>query len=531
MKITQVLKGAATVGALALLMTSTAAMAVTLNLHNGGDPRTLDPAKASGNWEDRPISDMIEGLMTLDAGGETVLGQAASYDISEDALTYTFTIRDDATWSDGTPVTANDFVLGMQRLALPATASEYAYLMSFIKGFSEINDGSVTDVSTLGVTAIDDKTVQYQLNTPTPYFLSALTHYTAYPVPSHTVEEFGDDWSSAANIVGNGPYKVTEWVPGSYLKSVKNDLYYDAENVQIDEVIYHIVEEDTAALNRYRAGEFDILSSFPADQYGLLQEQYAGQAHVAPFLGIYYFVMNQQDGSVLEDVNIRKALSTTIMREVIGPEVLGTGELPAYGWVPPGTSNYEGEQYMPAWAEMPYEQRVEEAKALMAEAGYTPENPLTLQLRYNTSENHQRIAVAIGAMWEEIGVRIELFNAEVGVHYDALEAGDFQVGRAGWLMDYDDASNTLELLKSGTGNNYGRYSNAEFDSLLEQAASETDLVARAGLLHQAEAIAMDEFAAIPIYYYVSKWVISPKVSGFEDNAVDRHLVRYMSKSE
>lgn len=531
MKITRALKGAAAFGTLALLLMSTSAMAVTLNLHNGGDPRTLDPAKASGNWEDRPISDMIEGLMTLDAKGETILGQAASYEISEDGLTYTFTIRDDASWSDGTPVTANDFVTGMQRLALPATASEYAYLMNFIKGFAAINDGSETDLSTLGVTAVDDKTVRYELSTPTPYFLSALTHYTAYPVPAHKVEELGDAWSSAGNIIGNGPYVVTEWVPGSYLKSVKNDLYYDAENVQIDEVIYHIVEEDAAALNRYRAGEFDILSSFPADQYELLQQQYAGQAHVAPFLGIYYYVMNQQDGSVLQDVNIRRALSTTIMREVIGPEVLGTGEVPAYGWVPPGTSNYEGEDYMPAWASEPYEDRVAAAKAAMEAAGYTPENPLTLQLRYNTSENHQRIAVAIGAMWEQIGVKIELFNAEVGVHYDALQAGDFQVGRAGWLMDYDDASNTLELLKSGTGNNYGRYKNEEFDALLEEAARETDLVARAALLHRAEAIAMDEFGAIPIYYYVSKWVISPKISGFEDNAVDRHLVRYMSKSE
>ena len=538
MKITQTLTAVAAAGAMALLM-STAASAVTLQLHNGGDPRTLDPHKASGNWEDRPISDYIEGLITLDAGGEPILGQAASYEVSEDGLVYTFKLRDDAVWSDGEPVIAQDFVLGVQQLMDPAAAADYAYLMYFIENAEAINSGEITDFDQLGVKALDDKTVEITLNAPTPYLLAALAHYTAYPVPSHVVAEVGDDWSQIDNLVANGPFIPVEWVPGSMIRSVKNDLYYDAANVALDEIVYHITDDDGAALNRYRAGEFDILSSFPADQYQLLQDQYPGEAHVAPFLGVYYYVMNQERPE-LQDVNVRKALSISLNREVIGPDVLGTGELPAYGWIPPGTSNYEGEQYMPDWASEPYEQRVEEARALMEAAGYSADNPLHLQLRYNTNENHQRIAVAIGSMWEPIHVTVELFNAEVGPHYDALQAGDFQIGRAGWLMDYDDASNMLDLLKSGTaqtggtvawGNNYGRYSNAEYDSLLAQAATELDLVARAGLMHRAEAIAMDEFGVLPIYYYVSKWVVSPRISGFEDNAVDRHLSRYLSKSE
>lgn len=538
MKINHLLKATLVAGAAALML-STSAFAVTLNLHNGADPRTLDPAKASGNWEDRPISDMIEGLMTVDALGEPVLGQAASYEVSEDGLTYTFKLRDDVMWSDGTPVTAKDFVTGMQRLANPATAAEYAYLMSFIKGFSEINSGEQTDLSTLGVKAIDDKTVEYQLNTPTPYFVAALTHYTGYPVPTHKVEEFGEDWSKAGNLVGNGPYVVTEWVPGSHLKSVKNDKYYDAANVQIDEIMYYILEDNAAALNRYRAGEFDILSDFPPDQYQMLQTEYPGQAHVAPFLGVYYYNMNQSEGSPLADMDVRKALSMSVNREVIGPDILGTGELPAYGWVPPGVANYEGEQYMPEWATLPYEEKVAQAKALMEAKGYTAASPLTLTLRYNINDAHQRIAVAVASMWEQIGVKVELLSAETGPHYDALEAGDFQVGRAGWIMDYNDASNMLDLLKCGTkqgdtinwGNNYGRYCNAKYDELLAQAAAETDLVKRAGYMHEAEKIAMDEFGNMPIYYYVSNWVVSPKVTGFEDNAKDQHLVRYMSKSE
>ena len=537
MKLMTNLTAVAFAGAFAL-MSSTAASAVTLQLHNGGDPRTLDPGQVSGNWEDRPVSDYIEGLMTIDAAGTPILGQAASYDVSEDGLVYTFTLRDDVMWSDGTPVTARDFVVGAQRLQDPAKAADYAYLMHFIKNAEAINSGEIADFDELGVKALDDKTVEITLNSPTPYLLGALAHYTAYPVPSHVVDEVGDQWTAMENIVGNGPYVPVEWVPGSHVRSVKNEHYYDAANVQIDEVVYHITEDDNSALNRYRAGEFDILSSFPADQYQLLQDQYPGEAHVAPFLGVYYYVMNQTDPA-LADVRVREALSISINREVIGPDVLGTGELPAYGWVPPGTSNYDGDDYAPAWASEDYDARIERAKTLMTEAGYGPDKPLNLQLRYNTNENHRRIAVAIGAMWEQIGVTIELFNAEVGPHYDALQAGDFQIGRAGWLMDYDDPSNMLDLLKTGIsqgdginwGNNYGRYSNEEYDSLLAQAATELDLVARAGLMHQAEAIAMDEFGVLPIYYYVSKWVVSPKISGFEDNAVDRHLVRYMSKAE
>ncbi len=248
--------------------------------------------------------------------------------------------------------------------------------------------------------------------------------------------------------------------------------------------------------------------------------------------------MNQEKPP-LDNVNIRKALSISVLRDVIGPDVLGTGELPAYGWVPPGTGNYEGTPYAPDWAEMPYDQRVEEAKKLMAEAGYTPENPLKLQLRYNTNENHQRIAVAISDMWKQIGVEVELFNAETAVHYDALRAGDFNVGRAGWLLDYDDASNTLDLLKTGVkqgdvvnwGNNYGRYGDPKFDDLLAQASRNSIWSSAPRCCTRPRRWRWTSFAAIPIYWYVSKNVVSPKITGFEDNTKDINRVRWMTKSE
>lgn len=529
MKITKVLKAVAAAGALALFMGG-AAQAVTLNLGNGGEPGSLDPHKVSGDWENRIVGEYLEGLVAEDAQADAIPGQAESWTISDDGLTYTFKLRADAMWTDGQPVVAQNFVDAFQRLFDPKTAAEYAYLQYPIKNSSKIAGGEITDFSQLGVKAIDDSTLEITLEAPTPFFLQALTHYTAFPIRKDVIEKFGDQWTQPANIVGNGPYKITEWVPGSYIKGVKSDTYYGKDALKIDEIVWNNTEDLTAALNRYRAGELDILTDFPADQYQWLQDNLPGQAHVAPFLGIYYYVFNQSK-EPLNNIEIRKALSMAVNRDVIGPDVLGTGELPAYGWVPPGTANYEGAQYLPDWSESSYEDRVKQAAEIMAGLGYTPDHPLKLQLRYNTNDNHQRIAVAIASMWKPIGVEVELFNAEVAVHYDALRAGDFQVGRAGWLLDYNDASNTLDLLKTGVENNYGRYSNAKFDELMAKAANERDLATRAGYMHEAEKIAMDEFGAMPIYWYVSKNVVSPKISGFEDNTQDIHRVRWMSKSE
>ncbi len=538
MKVTQVLKAVALGGV--FMFATTAAQAVTLNMMNGSEPGTLDPHQASGDWQNRIIGDYIEGLVAEDAMADVIPGQAESWDVSEDGLVYTFHLRDGIQWSDGEPVTASDFEFAFRRLFNPATASEYAYLQYPIVGGSEIADGSMpVDSADFGVKAIDDRTVEIRLEGPTPYFLQSLTHYTGFPVPQHVVEEHGADWTKPENIVSNGPYTVVEWVPGSYVRSVKSETYYDAANVQIDEVFYYVQEDLNAALNRYRAGEYDILTDSPNDAAQMITDTMPGEGRFSPFAGIHYYVINQEKAP-FDNVDVRKALSIAINREIIGSDIWGTGEPPAYGWVPPGTANYEGvEVYKPAYVDMPYEERVAEAKALMEAAGYNAQNPLRLQIRYNTNDNHQRLAVAIAAMWEQIGVQAELFNAETAVHYDALRAGDFEIGRAGWLLDYSDPSNTLELLKTGTmqdgtmnwGNNYGRYSNAEVDALLDQAATEGDLVARAALLGQAEKIAMDEFGAIPLAYYLASNVVKPYITGFEDNPKDVHHTRWLTKTE
>ena len=538
MKITQVLKAAAIAGALTMLMSS-ASLAVTLNTMNGSEPASLDPHRISGDWENRIVGDYIEGLLAEDAKAEAIPGQAESWDVSEDGLVYTFHLRDGIQWSDGTPVTAGDFEFAFRRILDPKTASDYAYLQYPIKGASEIADGSMpVDSPDFGVKAIDDKTLEITLENPTPYILQLLTHYTAYPVPKHKVEQFGSDWTKPENIVSNGPYTPVEWVPGNYVKSVKSETYYDKDKVQIDEVYYYVQDDLAAAFNRYRAGEYDILTDLPFDQQQLVKDTLPGEGRFAPFSGIHYYVMNQEKPP-LNDVNVRKALSIAINRQIIGPDIWGSGEPPAYGWVPPGVANYDVPAYAPEYASKSYEENVAEAKALMEAAGYTAANPLQLQIRYNTNDNHQRLAVAISSMWEQINVKTELFNAETPVHYDALRAGDFQIGRAGWLMDFSDPSNMIELLESGVtqdgvmnwGNNYGRYSNPEYDRLASEAEKEPDLQKRAELYAQAEKLAMDEFAAIPLVYYLAANVVKPNIQGFEDNAKDTHRTRWLTKTE
>ncbi len=524
----QILKSTFAAGALALLLAGSAS-AVTLNMHNGGDPTSLDPHKLSGDWENRIAGDIFEGLVTEDAGANPVPGQAESWTVSDDKTVYTFKLRDGISWSDGKPVTASDFLFAFQRLFDPKNAAEYAYLQFTIKNAAAINEGKITDMAQLGVKAIDDKTLEITLEQPSPYFIGALTHYTGYPLPKHVIDAKGADWVKIENIVTNGAYKPTEWVPGSHVLAVKNDKYYGAAGVKIDAVKFVTLEDNAAALKQYRAGEFDILTDFPKDQYQWIQENLPGQAHVVPFAGLYYYVINSTKPP-FDNANVRKALSMAVNREVIGPQILGTGELPAYSWVPPGMSGY-GDPVMVDWKDLSYGDKVAEAKKLLAEAGITPEKPLKAQLRYNTNDNHKRIAVAIASMWKPLGIDIELYNTETKVHYDEMQRGLLEIGRAGWLADYNDADNFLSLLKTGIEHNYGKWSNADFDKLIEDGNKEQDQAKRAELFHKAEKIALDNTAAIPIYYYLSENIVSPKIKGFQDNAFDIHRTRWLEKTE
>lgn len=497
-----------------------------LRVGNMGEPATLDPHHVAGTWENRIIGDMFMGLTTEGQDGSVVPGAAESWSVSDDGTVYTFKLRDHQ-WSDGTPVTAGDFVFALRRILMPETAAKYASLLYPIKNAEELNSAKMEGMENLGVRAVDDKTLEITLKAPTPYFVEQLTHYTAFPVPKHLVEKFGDDWIKKENIASNGAYVLDEWVPNTVVRLAKNKDFYDAEDVAIERVEFYPSEDRAAVQKQFRAGEIDIAKDFASEQFDFLKKELPDETRVAPYLGIYYYTINTKKPP-FDDVRVRQALSMVIDREAITDKVLKTGEVPAYSFVPPGTGNYGDPAYV-SWMDTPYEERVEKAKALLADAGYGPDKPLQFTLSYNTSENHKRIAIAVASMWKkELGVQAELFNQEVTPHYNNLEENNFDVARAAWIADYNDAQNFLYLLETRTGRqNYGRWSNEEFDSLMEQAANTTDMDKRAELMRHAEAIAMEEQPDIPIYYYVSKNLVSTHVKGWEPNAKDIQRTRYL----
>ncbi len=510
------------------LATASAVQAETvLHRGNAAEPGTLDPHKASGTWENNILGDLFLGLTTEAADGSIIPGSAESWTISDDGLTYTFKLREGLKWSDGEPVTAEDFVFSLQRILNPELAAEYAWILYVIENAEAINTGKEADFSKLGATALDARTLQVKLASPAPYFLAQLVHYTAYPVPKHSIEKLGDDWLKAGNMVSNGAYTLAEWVPNSHIKAVKNPNFYDAANVKIDTVFYYPTEDQEAALQRFRAGELDTQDDFASESIDLLRKELPNETRISPYLGIYYYVFNTKK-EPFGDARVRQALSMAINREAITDQVLKTGELPGYSFVPPGTENHGGPTYVD-WKDTSYAERVEKAKQLLAEAGYGPDKPLKFQLRYNTSINHEKIAIAIQAMWKALGVQAELFNSETAVHYNDLEAGVFDVARAAWIADYNDAQTFLALLETKAGaQNYGRWSNAEYDALMEKAAVTADLAERGKLMAQAEAIAMTEQPVAPIYYYVSKDLVSTKVAGWVDNVFNIHRSRFLS---
>ncbi|WP_458524894.1 peptide ABC transporter substrate-binding protein [Onishia taeanensis] len=497
----------------------------TLRLAIMGEPASLDPHKISGTWENDVVGDLFEGLITEAADGERIPGVATSWQVGDDGTTYTFALREDAAWSDGTPVTAEDFVFAFRRILDPATAASYAYLLYPVKNAEAVYGGDAAPEA-LGIQALDAHTLEITLERSTPYFLDQLAHYTAYPLPRHVVEKYGDDWSRPEHMVSNGAFALDDWQSQTRIEVSRNPHFHDADEVALDEVIYFPIEERNTALNRFRAGEIDIAREFPTQQYDWLKENLPDAVRVAPYLGIYYYALNTRDGHATTDPRVREALSLAVRREVITDQILGTGEEPAYSFVPPDVAHYDGPEL--DFAEMSQEERLTRARALMQEAGYGTDNPLALRLRYNTSEDHRKVAIALAAMWKPLGVEVELYNAEVAVHYADIRQGDFDVARAGWIGDYNDAQNFLSLLKSDVSNNYGAYGNDAFDTLMDEAANTRDMEARAALMAKAEGLALEDNATLPLYYYVSRNLVSPELNGWETNIEDIHRSRWIS---
>jgi oligopeptide transport system substrate-binding protein len=505
--------------------TQSSAAPIVLNRGSGGEPDTLDPHRNEENSGAEILRDLFEGLTTEDVEARIVPGTAESWTISEDGRVYTFSIRSGARWSNGDPVAAEDFVAGLRRTVAPATASTYAQILYPIENAEAIVNGKLPPED-LAVHAIDARTLEIRLAAPTPYFLDLLSHATTYPLHRASFAEHGAQFSRPGNLVSNGAYRLTEWVVQSHVKAEKNPYYWDAGNVQIDTVVFHSTEDIDAELRRYRAGELDFTFQFPASQYRWIQDNLPGELHNDPYISTYFYALDIQEPP-FDDPRLRQALSMAIDRTVITEQVTAAGETPAYGLVPPGVQNYAGPRY--AWAELASEQRVAEARRLYAAAGYSDSNPLEIEIRYNTSENHRRIAVAIASMWKQhLGVDARLVNEEWKVMLQTRQdPSAWDVMRIGWTGDYNDAFTFLEIFHSSHGQNFPGYADPEYDALLEAIANETDLERRRVLMHEAERRVMEAYPVVLIYFYANKHLVKPYVKGFQANIMDHNHSRYL----
>ncbi|WP_128291137.1 peptide ABC transporter substrate-binding protein [Afifella aestuarii] len=509
------------------LMAASASAEVTYTRGNDADPETLDQHKTSTISEANVLRDLYEGLVVYSSSAKVVPGVAESWETSDDGLTWTFHLRDDAKWSNGEPLTAGDFVFSYQRIINPETGAKYANILYPIKNAEAANSGKVPPEE-IGVKALDEHTLQFTLENQTPYFLELLTHQTSLPVYPPAVKEFGTDFVQPENMVSNGAYTLQEFTPNSRIVLVKNKNFHDADNVAIDKVIYIPFEDRSACLRRFEAGEVQSCSDIPTEQMKYVKDTLGDEVHIVPYLGNYYYAV-KADKEKLSDVRVRQALSMAIDREFIADEIWAGAMLPAYSLVPPGIGNY-GEPAYADYKDMDPLDREDKAIELLEEAGYGKDNPLSVEIRYNTGENHQNTATAIADMWKNIGVKTTFVTADGATHYAYLrDKGDFDIARAGWIGDYSDPQNFLFLVESNNpGFNYANYNNPEYDALMEKAEETSDLDERAEVLKQAETIFMRDLPFIPILYYSSLSLVSDKLQGWEDNLVNVHGTRWMS---
>ncbi|WP_421934917.1 peptide ABC transporter substrate-binding protein [Phenylobacterium sp.] len=497
---------------------------VCLQMGNGSEPASLDPHKITGTWEDRIVSDLMVGLTTDDKDGKSVPGMAERWTTSPDGKTWTFYLRD-AVWSDGVPVTADDFVFALQRIMDPKTASEYASLLYFIRNAQPVNEGKAPK-DALGVRALSPKVLEITLEHPAPYLPELAKHQTMLPVPKHVVEKWGDAWSQPAHYVSNGPYLLKSWSLGDHVAAVKNPRFYDAKNVCVDQVNYYPTNDAIGAERRVRRGELDANADIQSNRIAFLRERMPDYVHTYTYLGVAYLAFNSAVPA-FKDKRVRVALDMAIDREFITNKLLRGGQKPAYTFVPPGVANYT-QAAAPGWAAWPLAKRQAEARRLLAAAGYGPNNPLKIEIKHRNTPDPMLFMPAVQADWKEVGVETALVQNETQIAYAAYRSRDFQVADAAWIADYNDAMSFLYLQQSSTGSqNYGDYKNPIFDDLLARADNEPDAKVRAAYLAQAEQIMLDDAAVAPVFFYVNKNLVSPKITGWADNIVDHHRTRYL----
>jgi oligopeptide transport system substrate-binding protein len=492
----------------------------------GGEPASLDPGAAADTFSFEVIRDLYEGLATELPDGTVVPGVASSWTVSPTGTRYTFQLRTDAKWSNGKPVRAQDFVAAWRRVVDPKRASPVADTLRPVAGATEIILGHQPP-SSLGVTATRDDLLVVDLDRPAPYFPQILTHSATFPVYSEEIAKS----HSPSNWVSNGPYVLSRWTPGSDLKLRKNVWYWDRANVPIPRVDYIPIPDENAEFRQYRAGQLDITQSVPTSALESVRAERPNELFVAPFLATAYYALNLHSPYFATNLNLRKALALAIDRKALEATILPFGQRPAYGFVPPGTWNYDPQSW--EWNNLTDSERINEARKLYTVAGFSAQKPLRLRVLLNSNNSIKQVAVAIASMWKQIlGIDTELVDEEYRVFLDSRrDTSRWEVARLGWTADYNDAANFLDTLRSHSANNDARYNRKEFDDLLDRAAFTAEASDRRHLLQQAENLMLSDYPILPIYFFSSKRLIKPYVKGFKANPLNRLYSKHLMIQE
>jgi oligopeptide transport system substrate-binding protein len=484
----------------------------------GPEPDSLDPQKARGFEAQSILRDLCEGLTTLDKKAGVAPGVARNWSTSLDGLTYTFDLRREARWSNGDAVVAADFVAGLRRLVDPATGSAYAQYIDVIANASDIVAGRKS-LETLGVAAPDDRTVVITLATPAPYLPTLLSHPSTCPVHRPTLQQHPDAIARPGTMIGNGAFVLKEWVPGAYILALRNPHYRNDAATRLAGVKYLLISDENAELARYRGGELQVTAVVPRGQFDWIRTNLADQLHLSPQLSTYYYGFNLRRAPFKDQPKLRRALSLVIDREKLTQLVLRVGELPAYGWVPPGVNHYDAQSF--DYRGLPMDRRIAEAQRLYRETGYSHDKPLTFELRYNAGEVHTKLALAIASMWKEaLGVEVRLTQVEFKSLLQDIDSGDVEMFRSSWVGDYNDAYSFLQVLQSDSGVNMPHYSNPRYDAMLRAAARQQDSLGRGALLEEAERVMLADHPLLPLYVYVNKHLVKPEVIGWYDNVMN-----------
>ena len=513
-------------GMLVLAVPLSAIAAGKLNRGIGNDPDSLDPHKAIGTSASILIYDLFEGLVSVDARGEIAPGAASDWKVDPTQTIYTFTLRPNLKWSDGAPLTAADFEYSMRRLMLPETAARYASFLYPIRNARAVNTGKAP-VESLGVRAVDARTLRIELETPAPQLTELLTSVGAVAVPKHVIEKYGREWTRAGKIVSNGAYQLVEVSPQTMIRVKRNANYHSADSVSIDEVVYYPVEDDGTSFKRFQAGELDIALKFPTDRIESVRKQYKNELHTAPGLGTTMLMINHRRPP-FNDARVRRALSLAIDRSVLTAKILRGTAVPAYTVVPPSVSRYSPK--LPNDAGMPMAARQAEARKLLAAAGYGPDKPLKFTMQYFTESKTRTLAVAMVSMWRSIGVNCELINKDLGSVISTVRSGAYEVSLYAWFSSFDDASTFLDILTTKQRGSLSGYSNPAFDAAFTTANALANSAERQAGLARAEAIAMADVPVIPLFTGVNQRLVSPRVTGWIDNPRGANLTRFLGRS-